>query len=261
MHRTLTALTAPLLLGLTTAAFAGDHEKSPSQRIAALEATHGGETYNAQDAVQADFEVNFGPMNLVGQLAFTPSMSKANVVLNDGTTMIFDGQTAWLSPADAQVPGPPARFHVLTWPYFVAAPFKLDDPGTNHSDAGKLAVKGTDDMRVGTKITFDAGVGDAPDDWYIAFTDDQGRMDALAYIVSYGKTKEEAEAQASIILYSDFVEVDGVSFATTWDFYFWDPTSGVGDKKGSAKLSNFQFVTPEASAFTKPEGAAEAKAP
>ena len=50
-------------------------------------------------------------------------------------------------------------------------------------------------MRVGTKISFDAGVGDAPDDWYIAFTDDQGRMDALGYIVTYSKSQEEAEAR------------------------------------------------------------------
>ena len=57
------------------------------------------------------------------------------------------------------------------------------------------------------------------------------------------------------------MEVDGVWFATTWDFHFWDPQTGIGEKKGSAKLSNIRFVDADASAFTKPEGAAEAKAP
>lgn len=258
MYRTLTALAAPLLLAVSPAAVAEHHAAaSPEQRIAALEAVHGGEAYAAHDAVQADLKLDFGPMKLAGTMTFTPSLSKARVDLDGVADLVFDGSAAWVSPSDAEVPGPPARFHVLTWPYFVAVPFKLDDPGTNHADAGQVAVTSADDVRVGTKISFDAGVGDAPDDWYIAFTDDEGRMDALAYIVTATKSKEEAESNPSIILYSDFVEVDGVTFASTWSFHYWDPAEGIGKQKGTAELSNFKFVTPAADTFVKPDDAVE----
>lgn len=250
------------LTAFGTAASATAEETTPSQRIAAIEAAHAGDLYNAKHAVQADFVCDFGPMHIEGVMTFTPSIGKVRLSLNDAAEVVFDGQTAWLSPADAQVPGPPARFHVLTWPYFVAAPYKLDDPGTNHHDAGQLLVTGPNDKRIGTKITFDSGVGDAPDDWYIAFADEQGRLDALAYIVTFGTPQEEAQKQPSIILYSDFVDVDGVPFATTWTFHYWNPEEGtLGEPKGTATLSNIQFVTPSADTFTKPDGAVEATMP
>ena len=115
----------------------------------------------------------------------------------------------------------------------------------------------------GTKITFDAGVGDTPEDWYIAFADPKnGRLTALAYIVTYGTALEEASKTPSIILYDDFVDVDGVPFATTWTFHFWNPESGIdGDPKGSAKISNIAFVDEPAGAFVKPAGAIEATPP
>lgn len=236
-------------------------ETSASEHISSIKTAHGGDAYYQQQAVQADFLLEFGALKIDATMLFTPSVGKARMDVTGLGTMVFDGQSVWVSPSTASVPGPPARFHVLTWPYFAAVPFKLDDPGTNHSDAGKREVTAPDDIRVGTKITFDAGVGDAPEDWYIAFSDDENRLEALAYIVTATKPKAEAEAQPSIILYSNFVEVDGATFATQWDFHFWSPESGIGDQKATAKLSNIKFVTPEASAFDKPSDAVESVMP
>lgn len=231
-----------------------DHLASPDQRIASIQEAHGSAVYHTQGAVKADLNLNFGPMHLTGPMTFTPSLSQIKLELQNVGTLAFDHGKSWTTPADAKVPGPPARFHVVTWPYFAAAPFKLADPGANASDAGVLAVTSPQDRRQGTKITFDSGVGDAPDDWYIAFTDDQGRMDALAYIVTFGKDQAEAEKQPSIILYSDFINVDGVEFATQWTFHFWNPETGVvGEPKGRATLDGFKFVQPTAQTFpTKP---------
>ena len=181
--------------------------------------------------------------------------------LSDSTVLVFNNGDAWVSPADADLPGAPARFHVLTWPYFVAAPYKLDDPGTRHAfeDA---AVADANDRRMGIKVTFGEGVGDTPDDWYLAFRDRQtGRLDALAYIVTFGKEQAKAEEQPGIILYEDFKDVDGVPFATTWKFHHWDRDTGVGEPKGSATLSNIKFVTPPDGSFDKPEDAVEATLP
>jgi len=151
----------------------------------------------------------------------------------------------------------------LTWPYFVAAPYKLDDPGTRHASTGPHVVRNGNERLHGTKITFEAGVGDTPEDWYIAFADPKNdRLTALAYIVTYGTALEEASKKPSIILYDDFVDVDGVPFATRWTFHFWNPESGIdGDPKGSAKISNIAFVDEPAGAFVKPAGAIEAAPP
>ena len=246
-----------LVVGLTASAAAA------ADRIQAIEKAHAVDTYERQAVVKADMVVDFGPMHLEGTMWFTPSTSKIRMELDGGQTIVYDGQTAWLSPKDAQVPGPPPRFHALTWPYFVAAPYKLDDPGTRHASTKKHIVRNAKDRRRGTKITFDAGVGDTPEDWYIAFADPKNdRLTALAYIVTYGTALEEASKTPSIILYDDFVDVDGVPFATTWTFHFWNPASGIeGEPKGSAKISNIAFVDAPADAFVKPAGAVEAAPP
>ncbi|MEM7625297.1 MAG: hypothetical protein AAF333_06685 [Planctomycetota bacterium] len=262
-------LSALALVGLTllTARSRADHHAetppTPAERIQAIEHAHHVATYEKQSAIKADMVIDFGPMHVEGTMWFTPSMGKVRMELDGGTVIVFDGQTAWLSPADAAVPGPPARFHVLTWPYFVAVPYKLDDPGTHHTDTGPHPIRGDQERLLGVKITFDAGVGDTPDDWYMSFADpDTGRLTALSYIVTYGTPTEEANKKPSIVLYDDFVEVAGVPFATTWTFHFWNPDTGIdGEPKGTAKLSDISFVTPPDDAFVKPAGAVEAKAP
>ena len=257
-HPTLTSLIAGVLvIGLAASA------EASTQRIQAIEKAHAVGTYEKQAVVKADMVIDFGPMHLEGTIWFTPSTSNIRLELDGGQTIVYDGQTAWLSPKDAEVPGPPPRFHVLTWPYFVAAPYKLDDPGTRHASTGPHVVRKANKRLRGTKVTFDAGVGDTPEDWYIAFADPKNdRLTALAYIVTYGTALEEASKTPSIILYDDFVDVDGVPFATTWTFHFWNPESGIeGDPKGSAKISNIGFVDEPAGAFAKPDGAIEATPP
>lgn len=267
---TTTTAAAALLLSLTVTASADDHamkpDLAPAERIQAIEDAHAASTYNAQEVVVADLAIDFGPMQVGGTMWFTPSMGKVRLQFDGDPqiNIVYDGQTAWLSPADAVVPGPPARFHVLTWPYFVAVPYKLDDPGTIHANAGKHPIRSEAEILPGVKVTFDEGVGDTPDDWYMAFADpNTGRLTALSYIVTYGKDAEKANEEASIVLYDDFVEVDGVPFATTWRFHFWTPGEGItGEPKGGIKLSNIQFTeSTDENLFVKPKGSVEAKAP
>ena len=244
-----------------------DPQATPAARIHAIEQAHHASIYDQQSSVTADFEIKFGPMEARGEMVFPPSMGKVRMRFRHGHIVFFDGQTAWISDfavsdATVKIPGPPARFHVLTWPYFLAAPYKLNDPGTRLSDAGMLPVREGQTLR-GTKVTFDSGVGDTPDDWYIAFADPQtGRLSALAYIVTFGTSPEEAEQTPGIILYDDFVDIDGVPFATTWTFHHWNPTDGIhGEPKGHGKLTNLAFVERAAAFFEKPAFSVEAAMP
>lgn len=215
------------------------------------------EAYRSHKALQADITVTFGgKVMLKGVMTFDTPVGKSRIETADGTAMVLDGKDAWVAPADAQVPPGMARFHLLTWPYFVAAPFKLADPGTLIADA---RLKPLDAHRIfpAGKLTFGAGVGDSPDDWYMVYRDPEtDRLAAMAYIVTYGKTTHDAEKEPHIAIYEAYEEVDGVTLPTRMSMWNWEPGVGkVGELLGSLELSNFQFVEPDETDFTQPDGA------
>ncbi len=230
-----------------------------TQFVGPIEAAHATGDYYKQEAVSAAFDVSFGGSALVsGTMLFDVHVGKARLELDSGTTIVFDGQRCWVSPQDAEVPGPPARFHVLTWPYFAAAMHKLRDPGSQIADAGVLPLTAQQSLPAG-KLTFGAGVGDAPDDWYLVFADPTSqRLHALAYIVTYGTAVEEASKQPSIVFYDAYADVQGVPMPTRLTFYFWDAVNGrSAEPKGVMSIRDGRFVQPSADAFVKPAGARE----
>ncbi|QDU71257.1 DUF6503 family protein [Mucisphaera calidilacus] len=217
-----------------------------------IELAYGAGRYAQKQAVEADFVVEFGGSTLIeGTMLFNREVSKARMTLADGTILVFDGNNAWVTPEDSAVQM--ARFHLLTWPYFLAAPMKLADTGVMYEEVGEVLLT-AEQSYPGLKLTFASGVGDAPDDWYILMKDpDTDALRAMAYIVTYNKTKEEAEASPSVIEYAGFKTVDGVAFATDWTFSYWDPEQGkMGKPKGHATISNIRFVEPERGTFAPP---------
>lgn len=224
---------------------------------AAVEQAHGGSAWRAHGAVAADVALAFGGNPIFdGTMTITPDGARSRLErAADGAVLIFDGTAAWVSPADAE--WPMARFHALTWPYFLAAPFKLADPGTHLEPLGERDLFGTPHDTA--RLTFDAGVGDSPDDWYVLYRDPANdRLAAMAYIVTYGTTAEEAGKEPHAIVYEAFVDVDGALVPTRWRFLEWSEEQGVhGDPLGQLELSNPRFVEPEPGAFTAPEGARE----
>lgn len=132
---------------------------------------------------------------------------------------------------------------------------KLDDPGANLVVQQPRPLDGKPHETA--KLTFDAGVGDAPDDWYILYRDPESHLlKAMAYIVTYGKSVEEANKEPHAITYHDFEEVEGVKIPMTWKFWLWSEEKGVhGDQLGAVRLSTVKFVTPSATAFSRPDDA------
>jgi hypothetical protein len=218
---------------------------------------HGIEAYRSHAALQADITVTFGgKVMLKGVMTFDTPVGKSHIKTEDGTVMVFDGKDAWVAPVDASVPPGMSRFHLLTWPYFVAAPFKLADPGAQIDDAGNKPLDAHRILPAG-KLTFGAGIGDTPDDWYMVYMDrDTERLAALAYIVTYGKTTGDAEKEPHVAIYEAYETVDGVFLPTNMSMWNWEPATGrVGKQLGSIELSNYHFVEPDDSTFTKPSGA------
>jgi hypothetical protein len=249
---------AAVVLLVSSVAYADQPALPVDALVAQIESTHQTDVYLGKPAVQADIVVNFGGDELVsGRMWFTPAVGQTRLELRDGTVVVWDGQTAWVTPeAEAN---PMLRFHALTWPYFLALPHKMTEPGVNLASAGDLPSAGRRGPAV--KMTFDAGVGDAPDDWYYVFADATGRVEAAAYIVTFSKSRAQAEAQPSIVLYDGYEAVEGVPMPTRWTFGYWDRASGMTQVKGRAELSGVAFVTPPAGAFDRPTGAVEVSAP
>ena len=228
---------------------------------AAIEAIHRADLVAAAGGITANFDIDFGGSDFVaGRMAFTPSLSHIRMELDDGGTIIYREGEVTVEPADyRRAAGPDSRFHVVTWPYFMALPYKLRDPGSSLKPADIQPLE-PNLLAPALKLTFGDGVGDAPDDWYLIFTGGEDQIHAAAYIVSYGADGEklaEAEAKPSIIRYADPVHVDGVPFATRWSFHFWDPTDGMSpEPKGVGVLSDIELGPIDESQF---EPAADAR--
>jgi hypothetical protein len=270
-HRRLVAVTA--LAGIATMLLAAappatqpatqpttrpglDPPQPATPLVRSIQWAHGAATWAQKDAVRCRLVIRFGGSEVLrGSMTYDPHRNRVRIDVDGGRVLVFDGRTAWMSPADQPVPR--ARFHLLTWPYFLAAPFKLDDPGTRVSRSRLRLLNDT--PHESATLTFAPGIGDSPDDWYIVYAEPRtNRLVAMAYIVTYGTPVEEAEKEPHAIVYGGWQTVDGVTFATKWTFHNWSEDEGVhGDAIGSASISGLEFVTPEAGLFEKPEDAVE----
>jgi hypothetical protein len=224
--------------------------------VAELERAHGANAWKQQSALRCDIRVEFGgKTTLDGILTFTTDGAKSRIDLKDGAQLTFDGDRAWVSPDSATFKM--ARFHLLTWPYFLAVPFKLRDGGVRVGWMGDQPL-GDGKQYPAIRLTFAPGTGDAPRDWYILYRDPQtDRLAAMAYIVTYGKAPADRPDDPHAIMYADFRTIDGVTLATRWTFRDWVPGKGVsGEPLGRATLSNLRFLTPPPGFFDKPTSGA-----
>ena len=218
---------------------------------------HQKDLWDKKNAFRFHFYLEFrGKKRMDGIITMQPNSGKVHMALDNGITATFDGNKAWYAPDTAQFAN--ARFNIRTWPYFMEAPYKLNDPGSNMKEMGPTELNGTT-YHTGY-LTFGDRVGDSPDDWYMVYADTaDSKLQALAYIVTYNKTLEEANADPHAITYSDFVDVDGVPVASYWEFHTWRDSLGLTEKLGDARLSDMEFVTVPDSLFHAPEGAVEAE--
>lgn len=263
-HLTRSALcTAAALLVSQTAAHALSPKAPDTASITAqTQAAHKLSAWNQKEIVQADAQMVFGGNKIVdGRFTFEAHGPRARYDRKDGVSILFDGKTAWVSPADAEAPM--GRFHVLTWPWFIMAPFKMQGDGITLSELSVRKIGAEPYLTL--KQTFASDMGDAPDDWYRFFIDQKTmQIEAMSYIVTYGKDAEEANKQPSIIRYLDYVDTEGPVISTRYEFWYWNPESRsyVGDQpKGVGKISNISYLNAAQADFSVPADARELKLP
>ncbi len=225
--------------------------------IASIEKAHKKEEFLNHNAISFRINLSFGgKQRLDSKITMLTNSTKIRIDKKDGSKLIYTGEKAFLCPKDANEKG--ARFDMFTWTYFFGMPYKLSDPGTQWEMGSNKPLDGIDHQTA--KLTFEAGTGDAPDDWYIIYTDPkENTLNAAAYIVTYGNegNTSKAEADPHAIYYKNFKIVDGIPFATRWEFFGWTEEKGLTDKLGEATITDITFLEEEGTIFETPDDAKE----
>jgi hypothetical protein len=236
-------------------AAAGGPDRSVVSFVADVEEAHGAEAFRSSQAVAFDIAIRFGEEEaLRGHFLYDHVHDRARLELPDGTIAVFDGERAWVAPARESLPM--ARFHLRTWPYFLCFPFKLGDPGARIEPLGRERL-GERVLAV-ARLDFEAGTGDTPRDWYRIYADpDSSRVEAVAYVVTYGTRLEEAEAEPHALVYGDYRDAGGALLATRYDFHLWSEADGLGERIGGGEVADLRLVDVAEESFQPPPGAEE----
>ncbi len=164
----------------------------------------------------------------------------------------YDGKGVWLLENALGYEGNPVFYHNLMF-YFYAMPFVIADPGTNYTAVEPTELDGK--MYNGYKVSFDDGVGDAPEDEYILYYDPQtDKMTWLAYTVTFKDQKKSDDWH--FIKYDKWEEVNGLLLPAklTW----WNVENGKPhDEKMDIKFEKIAITETmlDASVFAKPNEA------
>lgn len=151
----------------------------------------------------------------------------------------WDGKNAWVSPDTAQIDINP-RFWSTTPFYFVGLPFVLADDGINYENLPTQKMDGKVYDLV--KVTYDQGVGDAPDDFYVIYMDQKTKlMGALRYVVSYpGYFPDGGHSKEKIMKIIDLQGKKGLKMPTGYHTYWWEEEAA-GERITNIYISELSF--------------------
>ncbi|WP_159021889.1 hypothetical protein [Formosa sp. L2A11] len=170
----------------------------------------------------------------------------------------WDGKQAWVVAKDSTSFTYDTQFWALTPLYFSGQPFILDGQGVNLELLPEQEFKG--ELQKVIKVTYDAGIGSAPDDYYILYINSKTNLvDAFKYIVSYPEYfPNGGHAPEKITVTQDTTTVDGIVLATGFKTYWSKPEAkdGLGEYITNIIVTDISFSpTVEENFFAAPEGA------
>ncbi|NQZ77318.1 MAG: hypothetical protein HRT61_14630 [Ekhidna sp.] len=167
-------------------------------------------------------------------------------------TIGFDGTEVWVTPDT--VDASRARFYHNLYFYFYAMPFVVGDPGAYYEDMEPMELDGK--IYNGIKVSYSAGIGDAPDDNYIIWANPEtNKMEWLMYTVTY--KGDGPSEKYSLIKYGNWAEVNGLLLPTSMQWFQYDGTT-VGEARRDATPFTEVKITdqaPQADLFVMPENA------
>jgi len=219
------------------------------ENMSKIFAAHGGiDAWNEMHSLVFDIEKE-------GQNETTTTALKSRKSLIDAETFTIghDGSNPWLLEKDTVTYKGNAKFYYNLMFYFYAMPFIVGDDGINYENVAALEYDGK--QYPGIKISYEAGVGESPDDEYIVYYDaDTNKMEWLAYTVTY--YSKEKSSRFSLIRYSDWLTVEGLQLPKTLQWYeYKDGVMGnVRSERNFVNVSLSKAV-PDNKLFERPDEA------
>lgn len=162
----------------------------------------------------------------------------------------FDGQEVWVAPNKAAFGSRSARFYHNLLFYFYALPFLAADPGINYEALPNTKFNGKTYDAV--KLTYNEGVGDAPEDEYILYFDSAShQMEWLLYTVTYFTGQKGKKYNA--LHYAEWQNVNGLLLPELLSGYTFTNDS-IGTKRYDRRFENvrIQTATPDQTIFEMP---------
>lgn len=217
-------------------------QEKPTDLVSLVEVAHEKDAFLRFAAVQFDLNLVFGGKErLNGRITLSTNSAQGLIEFADSakSRIYIDHERVFYTPSlenEQRV-----RFDAYTWSYFFLFPYKLSDPGTIWRDYERPSLNGTTyDTQ---KLSFAANTGDAPDDWYIVYSDQESHLiEVAAYIVTANKSVEQAEEDPHAIQYTKYTDVQGIPLATEWIFWEWRAEEGLTKTLGKATLSNIRLL-------------------
>jgi hypothetical protein len=251
----LTLAVAPFQLVRAGHPYEGASSEAGREIITAMIAAHGG-MEKWRSAPTVSFEDHFlpagAPKAMISRVTVEQGRRRAYLDFPEPNARItWDGKQAWSE--NWQTPIPP-RFVALLNYYFLNLPWLTMDPGVILSEPGKAKLWDDPTDYITVKMTFEAGVGDTPDDYYILYIDPQSqRLKACEYVVTYAAIlpKGVAASPPHVLVYEEFAQIDGLVVPTRYSIF--EKNHSV---YATCEIRNWSFKKPfEKARMTKPAGA------
>ena len=201
---------------------------SAAEIIDAMVEAHGGmERWATAPTVSFEDEFKPGTAETGAVSRVTVEQGRRRAYIDfPGTEMhiAWDGEKAWSENWEA--PYPP-RFLALLNYHFVNLPWLAKDPGVILGKPGKARLRDDPKEYLTVKVTYEAGVGDTPRDYYVLYVDPEThRLRANEYIVTYRSILPEGveASDPHILVYDEYATVDGLVVPTHYTIYEADGT-------------------------------------
>lgn len=153
----------------------------------------------------------------------------------------FTGDSHWIKAADSTAFAYDTKFWALTPIYFLAQPFILDGQGVNLDLLPSTVYKAMEQDVV--KVTFDAGTGDAPDDYYVLYFDRKTHyLSAIRYIVSYpAYFKDGGHLPEKFMEVLSLEETDGILLPSGYKTHWLTKDNTPGEYITKIEVSDVYF--------------------
>ncbi len=211
--------------------------------------SHGGiDKWNEMESLVFEIEKPDG-----NEKTTTALKSRKSLIEAKQYTLGYDGKQVWLTENEEKAYKGNQKFYYNLMFYFYGMPFVLADNGIIYEAVKPLEVEGV--KYPGIKVSYEAGVGESPEDEYILYFDEAtNKMAWLGYTVTY--FSKEKSKDFHFIKYSEWQNIKGLVLPSKLEWYEADGFK-IGEKRSEMKFVNISVseTKPKDSVFEKTEGA------